>query len=45
MVQKYIGKDVANEAIKSIQGEDTKEEEVDVHVKKETKTRRTRKNA
>lgn len=40
----YIGKDVANEAIKRIK-EDAKEEEVEVNVKKETKTRRTRKNA
>lgn len=41
----YIGKDVANEAIKSIKGENTKEEEVETDVKKETKIRRTRKNA
>ena len=41
----YIGKDVANEAIKNIKGEDTKEEEVKEDVKKQTKTRRTRKNA
>ena len=41
----YIGKDIANEAIKRIKGKDTKEEEVKKDVKKETKTRRTRKNA
>lgn len=41
----YIGKDVAKEAIKRINGEDTKEEEVESDVKKETKTRRTRKDA
>lgn len=41
----YIGKDVANEAVKKIKGEDTKEEEVEANVKKETKTRRTSKNA
>lgn len=40
----YIGKDVADEAIKRIK-KDTKEEEVKSDVKKETKTRRTRKNA
>jgi len=43
--RRYIGKEVANEAIKRINGEDTKEEEVKEDVKKETKTRRTRKNA
>ena len=41
----YIGKEVANEAIKRIQRENTKEEEVEVNVKKETKTRRTKRNA
>ena len=41
----YIGKDVAKEAIKRINEESTKEEEVEQDVKKETKTRRTRKNA
>lgn len=41
----YIGKDVAKEAVKRITGENTKEEEVEQDVKKETKTRRTRKNA
>ena len=41
----YIGKDVASEAIKRIQGEDTKEEEVEANVKEETKTRRTKRNA
>jgi len=40
----YIGKDVAKEAINSIKGENTKEEEVKRDVKKETKTRRTRKH-
>ena len=40
----YVGKDVAKEAIKRIKGEGTKEEEVEENVKKETKTRRTRKN-
>ncbi len=40
----YIGKDVANEAIERIKGKDTKEEGK-ADVKKETKTRRTRKNA
>ena len=41
----FIGKDVANEAIKSIKGEDTKEEEVKENVKKEKKPGRPRKNA
>lgn len=41
----YIGKDVANEAIKSIKGEETKEEEVKKDVKKQKKPGRPRKNA
>ena len=40
----YVGKDVAKEAIAKI-NEDTKEEEVQKDVKKETKTRRTKRNA
>ncbi len=44
----YVGKDVAEEAIKRIKNESTKEEEGDSDVKEEKKTartRRTRKNA
>ena len=41
----YIGKDVADEAINSIKGEDTKEEEVKEDVKKQKKPGRPRKNA
>ncbi len=46
--KKYIGKDVAKEAIKRIEGENTKEGEVNDNVvkqEKKTGTRRTRKNA
>ena len=43
--KKYVGKDVAKEAIKRINEENAKEEEEEADVKKETKTRRTRKNA
>lgn len=44
--KEYVGKDVAKEAVKRIKNENTKEEEGEADVKKETtRTRRTRKNA